>query len=48
MIIKKMRCRFDGARALIVRPNIGIREVSSMGDRDTLNKVLEVGGKREV
>ena len=48
MIIKKMRGRFNGARALIVRPKIGIREVSSTGDKDTLNEVLEVGGKREV
>ena len=48
MIIKKMRGRFNGAHALIVRPKIGISEVSSVGDRDTLDEVLEVGGEREV
>ena len=48
MIIKKMRCRFDGTHTLIVRPKIDIREVSSSGDRDILNEVLEVGVKRKV
>ena len=47
MIIKKMKCRFDGTRTLIVRPKIDIREVSSSGDRDILNEVLEVGGTRK-
>ena len=43
-----MRGKFNGARALIVRPKIGIKEVSSTGNRDTLDEVLEVGGEREV
>ena len=48
MLIKKMRSRFNGTGALIVRPKISIREVSSVGDRDTLDEVSEVGGEREV
>ena len=48
MIIKKMRGRFNGIGALIVRPKISIREVSSVGNRDTLDEVSEVGGDREV
>ena len=48
MLIKKMRGRFNGTGALIVRPKISIREVSSVGDRDTLDEVSEVGGEREV
>ena len=48
MLIKKMRGRFNRTGALIVRPKISIREVSSVGDRDTLDEVSEVGGEREV
>ena len=48
MLIKKMRGRFNRTGALIVRPKISIREVSSVGDRDTLDEVSKVGGEREV
>ena len=44
LLIKKVRSRFNGTGTLIVRPKISIRVVNCVGDRDTLDDVLEVGG----